>query len=281
MRFSWTNFQLHASVEDDPVAEPAVLHPEEAEVLVELGDKLVEGRGGGVERHEDILPPRLDPERAHARGSHVEPRALLHVGGPGQAAGEVVDPAVIRALERARVAAALGDLHAPVRAHVVEGRELAGISTGDGDGLAGDAHREVIARPRQLLDAAGVEPVPHEEALDVEPVELRRGVECAGRMAGLGERTTDGGRVGGGHGAPSGAPRPAGQRVHAGRREGKPVHGRVERRKGVGDGIGDRRHHADGAALAHPLIPATVSGDGVERWTMSNVSGIVSARGSA
>src|ERR1700730_15956945 len=33
-------------VEHDPIAEPAVLHPQEREVLLELGDELVERRGG-------------------------------------------------------------------------------------------------------------------------------------------------------------------------------------------------------------------------------------------
>ena len=94
--------------------------------------------------------------------------------GSRQPAGEVVDPAVVGALERARVAAALRDLDAAVHAHVVEGRELTRLSPGDGDGLPRDAHREVVARARQLLDATRVEPVAHEEALHVEPVELRR-----------------------------------------------------------------------------------------------------------
>src|SRR5262249_30087450 len=57
------------------------------------------------------------------------------------------------------------------------------------------AHGHVVARIRQLLDPPDVEPVAHEELLDVEPIELRRGVQGAGRVARLFERPADSGHV--------------------------------------------------------------------------------------
>src|SRR5262249_54220767 len=106
-----------------------------------------------------------------------------------------VRPAMVGTLETAGVAASLRHLDAAVDAHVVVGRELALAGAGDDDRLAGDAHGHVVAGVRQFLDSADIEPVTHEKLLDIEPVELRRGVHGTGRVTGFGERSAHGGYV--------------------------------------------------------------------------------------
>ena len=120
--------------------------------------------------------------------AELESRALLHVRGTGEPPREVVDPAVIRARERAGIPCPLRDFDATMDAHVGERVERAILIAHDHHRLARDAQRHVVARIRQLLGTSDVEPVAQEQPLHLALVHLRRRVEKSWRVAGIGER---------------------------------------------------------------------------------------------
>ena len=88
---------------------------------------------------------RAVKDRRIGLGQH---QAAAGVGAVKAAAGEIVDPAVVGTLEGPRVAAPVGDLDPSVDTHVVVGGELPRRGARDDDGLARDAHRQVVARIR-------------------------------------------------------------------------------------------------------------------------------------
>src|SRR6185437_13493684 len=98
-------------------------------------------------------------------------------GDRQQTSVEPVRPSVIGAAHRlSAVARAVEDAGGAVTADVREGAQLAVLAADDGDRLAGDRHRDVVAGFPQLADVADEEPVAGEDLAPLGPVELRAAI---------------------------------------------------------------------------------------------------------
>ncbi len=166
------------------VGQAAVFGVQHTEVALQVFYRLLEGLGLFGEVDEDAAAPDVQVDARQTAVRRIEVLGVLHVGRTGEAAVQVGGPAVIGALEVARIALPVSDLHAPVAAHVVERMDLALFVLGDEDRLAQDALGLAIARVLVLLHPADEQPVLHEVLLHFELVHLGRGVDVARYVAG-------------------------------------------------------------------------------------------------
>src|SRR6185312_7238364 len=110
-------------------------------------------------------------------------RVLVEAGESGllgdrqHAPIEPVRPAVVGAAHRlAAVAGAVEDAGGAVTADVREGAQIAVLAADDGDRLAGDGHRDVVAWLAQLADVPDQEPVAGEDLASLGLVQLRAAI---------------------------------------------------------------------------------------------------------
>ena len=127
--------------------------------------ELIRQRGSvGIEVEEDEPLPDLAAHADEAELVPAEAFDAVRVLGADEAAVEVVDPGVVRALETDHLAAlVLGHGRAAVAAHVVEGAQRV-VPTPDDDQLvAVDLGQEVAARLGRLLRTPDRDPVAAQE----------------------------------------------------------------------------------------------------------------------
>src|SRR6185437_3137589 len=163
------------------------LRPVGREPLLERPQVLGERRRRGREAREHEARGDADRQRPQAVGVLVEAGEAGLLGDGQQASVEAVRPAVVGAAHRlAAVAVAVEDAGGAVTAHVREGAELAVLAADDGDRLAGDRHREVVAGLAQLARVAHQEPVAGEDLAPLGLVQLRAAV-CPRRQGARGD----------------------------------------------------------------------------------------------
>ncbi len=160
-RFSTPNFQLQVEIDLDLRGEPAALLVEQAELGLERRDEVVERHGIARERDEQIAAPIAQRDPGQPAGRRIETLMGLHQRRAEQLAVEPVAPAVIRAAETLRVAAALRDLDAAMQADIGKRVEAAGASRVSTTGSPRMRKVKKIAGVGQLLDARDQQPVAH------------------------------------------------------------------------------------------------------------------------
>ena len=125
----------------------------------------------------------------------VEVAVLVHPAARDELAVARVGPLVIRADDPGDVTGlGLADLHAAMAAGVVERVDALVVAADDDDRVRVDVEDEVVARALDLAGVAGEEPVAAPDALEVELVDARIGLELAlERVAGLvlGDQTAE------------------------------------------------------------------------------------------
>ena len=138
-----------------------------------------------VEIDEDEAAELFDPDRLEGEILLVEPGHFLGVAGAAQRAVEFVGPGVIGAHQDARLAAAMGEFMTAVLADIVKGAEFAVAPARDHHGLFMDRGREIGAGFGELALMAGEPPVPVEDCILLERIDLRVAVEPRGDRVGV------------------------------------------------------------------------------------------------
>jgi hypothetical protein len=179
---------------DGVILAPAPGHPlrgQRARLVGDGAQESLQRPGGGVQVDEDERPPGGDPHRHQAEGRAVEVLDAVELGRGQQAAVKGVGPAVVVALERLAVTAALGHAAGPVPADVVKGPQLLPVANYH-ERLAGHAAGEVVAGPPHLVESADRLPGAGEDALALHGEGGRLGVPARGEGAGAGEVRLEG-----------------------------------------------------------------------------------------
>ena len=167
--------------------DPGALEALGREVRAERVPGAVERYRVVGETHEDQPADLARVDAAQIEVTAVEVAVGVHAPARQQRAVARVGPLVVRAHEPRDVAGGgRAELHAAVATRVVECVNHSVVAAHDDDRVGVDVEDDVVARPLHLAAVAGEEPSATPDALEVEPVDSRIGLEFAReREAGL------------------------------------------------------------------------------------------------
>src|SRR5208282_3889704 len=146
------------------------------QIAFDLGLERLEAWRDRCDAHKNVSADALAMDGLEPKLRFVEP--AVHLAGADQASVQIVGPLMIGADEPLRCALFCGaNSRAAMPARIVERVDRPVAPPQDDDRIVANLHREIVARSRDLAVMAGKHPVPGEDRLEIETVEIGVGIK--------------------------------------------------------------------------------------------------------
>ena len=146
------------------------------QIAFDLGPERLEAWRDRCDAHKNVSADALAMDGLEPKLRFVEP--AVHLAGADQASVQIVGPLMIGADEPLRCALFCGaNSRAAMPARIVERVDRPVTPPQDDDRIVANLHREIVARSRDLAVMAGKHPVPGEDRLEIETVEIGVGIK--------------------------------------------------------------------------------------------------------